>query len=222
LQERKEASLTTIVLIAALAGALAAVLAAILLFVLNRTIRRGLGTLAPPEPRASVTATLELSPSNRNFVDLVVANTGAEPAFDVRIGFLPEIPAPGDQDKRSSGWADVSLLRPGQAVANFACETGRIGGLDFEVEVSWKSGADARSRTSLAYTLKTTNLERQVPLSAPDADSLLAEVRRLRRDWQPVARGRQSLQVELSPEATRSSGERSSTDTAKAPRRQRV
>jgi hypothetical protein len=217
----KEAVLTTAFLIMALAAILAIALAVIVLQFLNLTIRHGINKMVPLEPQATVTATLELDSSDRKFVNLVVANAGAAPAFDVRISITPEIPTEAEQEKRPTGWADVSLLRPGQAVPNFACETAKVVDLDFAVNISWKSVPDAQSRTSLSYTLKTSNLERQVPLSAPGSEALLAEVRRLRRDWQPVARGRLPLRIELSPEPVRASGQETSTATTETTRRQR-
>lgn len=200
-----------------MAGLLVMALGIIVLHFLSLTVRHGFSRLVPPEPRASVTATLEFATPDRRYVNLVVANAGAAPAFDVRVGFSPAIPTPAAQDRRPSDWADVSLLRPGQAVAAFACETAQIADLEFAVELSWKSAPDAQFRTSLAYALRTINLERQVPLTAPDAESLLIEVRRMRRDWQAVARGRQSLQVELLPVPTRTSNRSSGQDPARVP-----
>lgn len=211
--------MSTVFLFLALAAMLVIASAVIVLQRVNGNIRHGFTTLVPQKPQATVTATLEIDSTDPRFVNLVVANAGATPAYDVQISLTPEMPLAAGQDERPKDWADTSLLRPGHAAINFAGEIATITDLDFAVDISWRNAPEDQSRTSMTYKLRTNNLERQVPLSAPDTEALLAEIRRLRRDWRSVARGRQPLRVELLPEPVRVSAHDASGATATESRR---
>jgi hypothetical protein len=209
--------LTNLFVMLALAGLLLMAGIASVLYFLTLEIRRSVDRLATVQPGAMVTATLEPGTSSRSYSYLVLTNCGEMPAFDVRVRVTPQIPTDDGVEERPADWSDLSLLRPGQSLASYGCETERLADREFAVSVSWLDRPDALSRSSLDYRINTGRIREQAPLPATDPSRLLAELKRIRRDWQPVAQGRKSLQISLpaqAPSASSASQKRPSENAA--------
>lgn len=152
-----------------------------------------------------MTVSLEPSAAGREYLDLVVENSGFAPAFDIKITSEPEIPADPEREERPSGWADVSILRPGQAMVSYACPAEMVADTEFVIAVSWKRMPTAADRYSLEYRLDMRNYHIQAAyLTPPPArGELVAELKRMRREWRDLARGDRPFQVELSEDTMR-------------------
>ena len=192
--------------------------AVIALFRLARAVSRGLDRTLGREHEPLVTVSLEPSTSDHDHVNLVIQNCGLTPAFDVKVVMTPEIPSNEGVD-RPAGWHDVSLLRPSQAMVGYACRADRLTEQEIRVEVSWKKRPDVRKRIAIEYSLDMRRYPYQEPFAAPpERDELLYEFRSFRRDWRPMARGQQALQVDLSEKVLRAFLEASRAESRHASR----
>ncbi len=179
--------------------------AAYALFRLGATVQKGFDQLSGRSHEPYVTVSLEPSAAGREYLDLVVENSGFAPAFDIKVTSKPEIPADPESEARPPGWADVSILRPGQSMVSYACPAEMVEDTAFLITVSWKRMPAAEDRYSLEYRLDMRNYSMQEAYPAPQSTrgDLAAELRRIRRDWRALARGDRPFQIELGEDTIR-------------------
>lgn len=144
-----------------------------------------------------VVATLEPSRVSMLHFDLQVANTGSGTAYDVQIEFDPPVPQAGMREERSVPLRNISVLKPGQNIASFICEFKTVKGLQFRVRTSWRRDPGKPSREVNTYSLDMSYLEGISRLGGADALTEIADqVKKIREDWQGVARGSHRIKVD--------------------------
>jgi hypothetical protein len=152
-------SLKTIETAASLLTAVAAVVLAIVATVLAIRMR-SLGGLGG---QANVTVNLEPNPWAINQVDLLVANSGTAPAYDVRIVFDPPLPAfeklRSNSKAGSPPLGHISLLRSSQLIRATLCQYAEINHAELSVSVSWSPQPQSRKRRATSYRLSMADYD---------------------------------------------------------------
>lgn len=139
-----------------------------------------------------VVASIEPNRWSLMHADIVVANTGSGAAFDIRVSFDPA-PAGSDGPPLKS----VSVLRPGQAVRAYLNEFSPLMKRSFKTTVQWRRTPGGRVE-STSYQLDMSAYDGFGHLGASDPLIQIAEqVKKMREDWDSVARGNQRLSIDV-------------------------
>lgn len=161
-------------------------------WVLARETKR----LSRATAQAHVVATLEPNAWSLMHVDLIVTNTGNAAAHDVAVSFSPEFEKDGHKDK-GRPLTHISVLKPGQSLSSYVGEYDLFHDKTFEVSTSWKHQPSEREHQSLSYVLSMGDYENYGHLGARSPLIQMAEqLKKLREDWEWVARGSRRVQTD--------------------------
>ena len=138
-----------------------------------------------------VTATIEPNRWSLHHFDLHVVNSGAAPAYQIKLEFTP--PLPQDPDLRKTAplpFQSISVLRPGQSVMGYVADFGSLEGQAFEVKISWtRTGSIEREEIKYEIDMKDREGHSQLGSSEP-LTQIAEQMKKLREDWQDVASGK--------------------------------
>ncbi|MER9528811.1 hypothetical protein NKI89_03220 [Mesorhizobium sp. M0309] len=161
-------------------------------WVLARETKR----LSRATAQAHVVATLEPNHWSLMHVDLIVTNTGNAAAHDVAVTFSPEFEKDGHKDKRRP-LTHISVLKPGQSLSSYVGEYNLFHDKTFQVSTSWRHHPGEREHQSLSYELSMGDYENYGHLGARSPFIQIAEeLKKLREDWQWVARGSHRIKTD--------------------------
>lgn len=158
--------------------------------------------------QAHVTATLEPNAWAANYVDLIVSNSGNAVAYDIETHFDPplldgEEPA-GHRRNMDIPLRHISILRPTQTMQSNLAEFAKVSKKSYRVTVSWKHHPAAKRREALSYELSMMDYHDVSYLGARSPLTQMAEqIKKLREDWQHVARGRKRIKADIFTERDR-------------------
>jgi len=171
--------------------AVATVVLGYLTWILARETR----VLSRATAQAQVTATLEPNLWAANFVDIIVANSGNATAYDIKVAFDPPLPT---RKERGIPLQTVSVLRPGQTIQSNLSGFEDVSKRTFVATVTWAPTPGGKKRESLSYTVSMMDYHDVVFLGARSPQVQIAEqVKKLREDWQHVARGGKRLSANV-------------------------
>ncbi|MFT2212989.1 hypothetical protein ACLJYM_13985 [Rhizobium giardinii] len=155
--------------------------------------------------QAHVTVTFEPNLWAMHWVDIVVANSGNAVAYDIEITFDPQLPALSDSRKTAEvPLQHISILRPTQFIKSSLCENGKFADRAYRATISWRASPTARRREVLTYTLSLADYDGISRLGAASPLIEIAEqVKKLREDWQNVARGSHHIKSDVYTKADR-------------------
>jgi hypothetical protein len=184
--------------IATVLGTLVTAIATVFLWRVTRTLAVETKRMAEASAQPQVVAHIEPNRWASNHADLHVANTGNASAFDIRVAFDPPLERDEKRADRPMPLQRISLLKPGQNVIAWLGGWGPLLKKTYTVEISWKRHPGKPERESLSYTLDMNDIEGLSRLGAADPMIQVAEqLKKLREDWQSVARGQKHLSMDV-------------------------
>ncbi len=160
-------------------------------FVLARATRR----LARASSQPLVSAAIQPNIWSMMHSDLVVHNSGNAPAYDVVVEITPE---PKQADSRGTSeppLRNISILRPGQEMKSFYTDIGSVLDEEFKIKLSWKCHPKSRTRESVSYCHHLPRGISRLGAWSPEIE-IAESLKRLREDWQHIARGQRKLKVD--------------------------
>lgn len=179
-------------------------IATVFLWRVTRTLAVETKRMAQASAQPQVVAHIEPNKWAMHHADLTVANTGNATAFDIRISFYPPLERDEKRKDRPMPHQRISVLKPGQQLGSHLGAFAPILKQVYRVDISWRRDPHDDSREALTYTLDMNDIEGSSRLGAADAMTQMAEqMKRLREDWQWVARGTKSLSVDVFTSADR-------------------
>ena len=180
--------------IAVSGGTLAAtIVLACFTFVLARATKR----LAEATSRPLVTATIQPNLWSAMHCDIVVANNGNAPAYDIALTITPE-PEVDDQDIRTDKGLplrNISILRPGQQMQSFLTGVEHVLGKEFRIDIEWKRNPPDSSTEGISYSHRLPGGMAWLGAQSPEIE-IADQLKKLREDWQHVPRSRK-LKVDV-------------------------
>lgn len=181
-----------------LAAAIVTAVATVVLGFVTWVLARETKVLSRATAQAHVTATLEPNQWSINFLDIVVENSGNAPAYEIKVEFDPELPNfEGEKRESKAPLSSISLLRPGQAMQSNLCPVAPIVDKTYRVTISWSHRPRAKRRETLSYDLSMQDFEGLGHLGARTPFTQIAEqLKKLREDWQNVARGNNRIKTD--------------------------
>lgn len=191
---------TTLNLFSAPVTAFATAVLAFLTYVLAKATAR----MAAEYSRSQIVATLEPNQWSVIHFDLIVANTGNASAFDITIRTDPplvsDLPSRGGEAIIN----DISILRPGQVIRVYASEYAKLDGKRIDFSVEWGHRPGSKRREHLKYSIDMNNFKGIGSLgSSTPAVQIAEQIKKIREDWQAVARGNRRLRVDTYPSSDR-------------------
>lgn len=147
--------------------------------------------------KPQVVATIEVNRWSMLHVDLRVENTGNASAFDIHVSFEPPLPRFGPvPDGSTPPLHRISLLRPSQHLITSQCEAGDVLDAPYTATVSWAQRPNGSKRETLVYTIDLGGIRHLSRLGAESPEVQIADqIKKLREDWQYVARGSRRISV---------------------------
>lgn len=160
--------------------------------------------MAKATSSANVVASLDVNQWSFRHLDLVVHNTGNAAAFDVTVAFTPPLPFMSEAEKDDTPFGKISVLRPNQTLKSSVNDWQSVGKEVYRVEVKWKRTPTSRKSEINAYDINLAALGKVSRLGAGSPEVQIAEqIKKLREDWQSVARGQRHLKVDSYDNADR-------------------
>lgn len=171
--------------------------ATIALAVLTWVLARATNLMARATSSANVVASLDVNQWSFRHLDLVVHNTGNAAAYDVTVAFTPPLPFMSEAEKDDTPFGKISVLRPNQLLKSSVNDWQSVGKEVYRVEVKWKRAPASRRLEVNAYDINLAALGKVSRLGAGSPEVQIAEqIKKLREDWQSVARGQKHLKVD--------------------------
>lgn len=184
--------------------AIATIVLAFLTWVLAKATR----AMADATSNAQIVASLEANTWSLRHLDLIVENSGNASAFDVEVCFDPPLPMDRVRKERPLPYQKLSVVRPGQSFASYACEFSSVKGLSFKVTTSWKKNPTSNRRDRLEYVYDLTGFEGATSLGRRSPEIQIAEeIKHIRDDWKAIAGGTRKLKIDAYSQTDRESAE---------------
>lgn len=188
----------TVQITATVVTALATVVLVAATWVLAKETR----VLSRTTSQAHVTLTLEPNAWAAHYVDIVASNSGNGVAYDIEATFDPQLPTyEGDTGYRNGigvPFQRLSVLRPGQTMQSSLCEFEMVAKKAYRVTVSWKHHPKSKRREELSYQFSMMDYDDVTYLGARSPFTQIADqMKKMREDWQHIARGRKRIQTEV-------------------------
>ncbi|MYH58656.1 MAG: hypothetical protein F4145_11825 [Boseongicola sp. SB0675_bin_26] len=142
-----------------------------------------------------MTATIQPNLWSMVHCDLIVENSGNAPAYDILVGIDPEPKQADEGGENEVPLKNISVLRPGQKMKSFLSDTEGIVDQEFKVEVSWKRHPRSRKAEMITYTYRLPKGVTRLGAWSPEIQTA-ESLKRLREDWQLVARGQRELKLD--------------------------
>lgn len=172
-------------------------IATIALAVLTWVLARATNLMAKATSSANVVASLDVNQWSFRHLDLVVHNTGNAAAFDVTVAFTPPLPFMSEGEKDDTPFGKISVLRPNQTLNSSVNDWESVIKTVYRVEVKWKRTPTSKQSEANSYDIDLAALGRITRLGAGSPEVQIAEqIKKLRDDWQSVARGQKRLKVD--------------------------
>jgi hypothetical protein len=172
-------------------------IATIALAVLTWVLARATNLMAKATSSANVVASLDVNQWSFRHFDLVVHNTGNAAAFDVTVKFTPPLPFASKAEMDETPFGKISIMRPDQTLKSSVNDWQTVGKEVYRVEVKWKRTPTSRRTEVNAYDINLAALGKVSRLGAGTPEVQIAEqIKKLREDWQSVARGQRRLKVD--------------------------
>jgi hypothetical protein len=179
-------------------------LATIALAALTWVLARATNSMATATSSANVVASLEVNQWSFRHLDLVVQNTGNAPAFETTVEFTPPLPFMSDAEKDEVPFGKISILRPGQVLKSSVNDWQSVSKNIYRVKIQWKRAPTSKKWETNAYDFDLVALGKVSRLGAGSPEVQIAEqIKKLRDDWQSVARGQKHLKVKTYDHADR-------------------
>jgi len=190
-----EIFLTVISFFESISGTITA-LATLALAALTWVLARATNAMAKATSSANVVASLEVNQWSFRHLDLVVQNTGNAPAFGTTVEFTPPLPFMSDAEKHEVPFGKISILRPGQMLKSSVNDWQSVSQSIYRVKIQWKRTPTSKKCETNAYDFDLVALGKVSRLGAGSPEVQIAEqIKKLREDWQSVARGQKHLKV---------------------------
>jgi hypothetical protein len=144
-----------------------------------------------------VIANIESNQWSLRHMDVVIANTGNAPAYDVVVDIDPKIPLSDSKGDVPFPFSKISIIRPGQSLVSFATDWKKIKGELYTFQIAWSRRPGGR-KEKLSYSLDMNNLEGISHLGRENPMIQVAEqIKHLREDWKAVALGQRRLEINI-------------------------
>lgn len=169
--------------------------ATIVLALLTAVLAWATMRLARASSQPQVTATIQPNLWSMVHCDLIVENSGNAPAYDIVVGIDPEPIQADERGENGIPLKNISVLRPGQSMKSFLSDTESIIDQEFKVEVSWKRHPRDRKADMITYNHRLPKGVSRLGAWSPEIQTA-ESLKKLREDWQHVARGQQMLKVD--------------------------
>lgn len=190
--------------LATVLGTVVTAVATVFLWRVTRTLAIETKRMAQASAQPQVVVHIEPNRWAIHHADLSAANTGNATAFDIRISFDPPLVRDEKRKDRPMPLQRISVLKPGQQLASHLGAFSPLLNQVYKVNISWRRNPHEDSREVLSYTLDMNDIEGSSRLGAADAMTQIAEqMKKLREDWQSVARGSKNLSVDVFTSADR-------------------
>ncbi len=109
-----------------------------------------------------------------------------------------------EAEKDDTPFGKISVLRPNQTLKSSVNDWQSVGKEVYRVEVKWKRTPTSRKSEINAYDINLAALGKVSRLGAGSPEVQIAEqIKKLREDWQSVARGQRHLKVDSYDNADR-------------------
>lgn len=158
-------------------------------------LARATKQLAEVSSQPQVTATIQPNLWSMMHCDLVVENSGNAAAYDVVLVISPvpeQAEARGDSELPLS---NISVLRPGQEMKSFLSDVESVADLEFKMEVSWKRHPRDKKRDKVSYHHRLPKGISRLGAWSPEIQ-IAESLKKMREDWQQIARGQRKLKVD--------------------------
>ncbi len=191
-----EAIQRSIVFVEGISGTITA-LATLALAALTWVLARATNAMARATSSANVVASLEANQWSFRHLDLVVQNTGNAPAFETTVEFTPPLPFMSSAEKSDVPFGKISILRPGQMLKSSVNDWQSVSQNIYRVNILWKRAPASKRWERNAYDFDLVALGKVSRLGSGSPEVQIAEqIKKMREDWQSVARGQKHLKVE--------------------------
>lgn len=188
-----ESVVESIVAISGTATAFATIALAVLTWVLARATN----SMARATSSPNVVASLDINEWSFLHLDLVVHNTGNASAFDVSVTFTPPLPFMSLAEKEDMPFGKISILRPNQTLKSSVNDWHTVKMNVYKVEIRWKRSPTSVHDEVNSYDINLAALGKVSRLgSGSPAVQIAEQVKKLREDWQSVARGQKHLKID--------------------------
>jgi hypothetical protein len=155
--------------------------------------------LAERSSQPHVVATLEANQWSIIHVDLVLANTGNAPAYDIKLAFDP--PLTSDRiEKRNKGmpFADVTVLKPGQSFSSFVGDYKAFKETEYTIKITWRRKPNGWRSEVNEYKFCIDQFAGVTRLGELNPSIQIAnEVKKIREEWGRIASGFKKLNVNV-------------------------
>ncbi len=153
--------------------------------------------MAKATSSANVVASLEVNQWSFRHLDLVVQNTGNAPAFGTTVSDLLHLARSCQTlEKHEVPFGKISILRPGQMLKSSVNDWQSVSQSIYRVKIQWKRTPTSKKCETNAYDFDLVALGKVSRLGAGSPEVQIAEqIKKLREDWQCVARGQKHLKV---------------------------
>lgn len=186
----------------AITGALGTGVTAVATFFLwrvTRTLAIETKRMAEASARPQIVATLEPNQWSIIHADLVIANTGNATAFDIHVSFDPPLQNGEPREvKAELPLQNISILKPGHSISSYLSEFTPLMENPYEVTITWLRKPSDKTKENNTYTLDMRHAKGITRLGSANPLIQIAEqVKKMREDWQQVARGSQRIDVDV-------------------------
>ncbi len=154
--------------------------------------------MASRSDQAFIVATLEPNAWSMRHVDLHISNTGTGSAFDISIAFDPPLENGETREELPIPLQNLSLLRPQQSISSYLGQYALIEGRVYKITIKWRRLPTSKNVETLTYAFDTAVFNGISNLGAADPQIQIAEqLKKLREDWQSVAKGSQRTEINI-------------------------
>lgn len=184
--------------IATVVGTLVTAVATVFLWRVTRVLAIETRRMAEASAQPQVVVSIDSNQWAMMYADITVANTGNATAFDITVAFDPPIEREALEAERPFPLEKISLLKPGQQITSFLSAFEPIINKAFTATVTWKRDPNDQTRQSLSYQIDLAEIDGRGHLGASSPMTQIADqVKKIREDWQPVARGSRKLSADV-------------------------
>lgn len=188
-------------LVSAAVTAIATVGLCVFTWVLAKETRR----LSQATAQAQVTAIIEPGMWSMLHMDIVVMNSGNAVAYDVIIDISPPVQSESiGLSTRGVPFQRISLIQPGQSLRSYLREYATLVGNTYTISISWALKPKAKRRHAITYSIDMRDFDGISSVGERNPLVQIAEqVKKMREDWERVAKGNSRLGVDAYLETDR-------------------
>ena len=158
-------------------------------------LARATKQLALASSQPQVTATIQPNLWSMAHCDLVVGNSGNAAAYDITLEIAPEPKQAEARGESEPPLRSISVLRPGQEMKSFLSDFDSVADQEFEMHISWKRHLSGKKKDSVSYRHRLPKGISRLGAWSPEIQTA-ESLKKMREDWQQVARGQRKLKVD--------------------------